>query len=165
MPGQIARHHREDVVLHPGPLQLPGRPQHPVVGAAARPVPAEAVVAGPGSVQRQAHQKALLPEKIAPVPVQQGPVGLDGVPDRQLRRGGSLRVGHKVPEEVQPRQGGLSPLKQKGDRALRRPHRLFNQGMAHLTGHQAVVGDGADAGLVGVEAVGAAQIAAAGGRL
>ena len=71
----------------------------------------------------------------------------------------------KIPVKIQPRQGRLPALEQKADPALRRARRLLQQGPDHLGGHAPIAWDGPVAGLVGVKAVGTAQIAGAGGRL
>ena len=165
MPGQVTGHHREDVVVHPGPLQQPGRPDHPVIGALPRPVPAEPVVALPVSVQREAHQEALLLKQAAPLLVQPHPVGLDSILHRQPRGERLPHIGGEVPVELQPRQGGLPALEEERDRALRRLCRLLDQGMAHRLRHPAVIGNRAGLCLVGIKAIRAAQIASAGSGL
>ena len=165
VPGQMPGHHRQHVILHPGPLQEPCPPQGPVIGPFSGPVPPEAVVARPVPVQGKPCQKVVLLEKAAPFPVQQEAVGLDGVPHRQPLGRGLPDPGHKRPVEIQPRQHRFPALEQKRDISLRRPQRFFDQGAAHLLRHDAAVRRLAAAGLVRVKAVGAVQAAPAGGGL
>ena len=119
----------------------------------------------PAAVQGQASQEVVFLEKLAPLLVQQYSIGLDGVVDRQFWGDGLFYVGDEVPKEIQPRQSGLAPLEQEGDRALGRLRRLLDQGVAHRFRHPAVVGNRADLCLVGIKAIGAAQVAAAGSGL
>ena len=165
MPGQIAGHYGQDIVLHTGLFQPAGRLPYPVIGSLSRSVQTETVVAFPAAVQGQARQKAVLFEKAAPLLVQQRSIRLDGIVDRQAGRGGFFYMGGEIPEEIQSRQGGFPSLEQECDRSLGRLHRLFDQSMAHRLRHPAVIGNRAGLCLVGIKAIRAAQIASAGSGL
>ena len=127
----------------------------------------QGVVKVPGPVQGQAHQEPVFLEKGRPLRCEGHAVGLDGVVYRDLGGDEFLLHGNKIPEKVQPRQGGLAPL--EGD--LDDVPRLGGLGggpqqvPGGLAGHDAHALGLPALGHVLVEAVAAAQAAQAGGRL
>ena len=64
----------------------------------------------PGAVQRETHQETIGLEKLRPLRRDRHAVGLDGVVHGNVGGDKLPLHGHKIPEEVQPRQGGLTPL-------------------------------------------------------
>ena len=124
----------------------------------------QGVVKVPGPVQGQAHQELIFSEKVRPLRREGHAVGLDRVVHRDPGGDEFLLHGNKIPEKVQPRQGGLAPL--EGD--LDDVSGLGGgpqQVLGGLAGHDAHALGLPALGHVLVEAVAAAQAAQAGGRL
>ena len=67
----------------------------------------------PGSIGRQAHQKAMLPEKGCPCIIQNDAVGLYGPLHLYSRAVMGMSQFHELPKKWQSCQGGLSALKSK----------------------------------------------------
>lgn len=134
-------------------------PPHPGKGSLPRGVASVVVVGVGGAVQRNAHQKVMVPEEIGPGGVQPPAVCLDGVVDRYPRPGVTGLQLHRLFVEIQPHQGGFAPLEGDGTRPFgfgqRRPDHPFQRCFAHTS---------ADAlpavlHLIAVKAVTAAKVA------
>ena len=101
----------------------------------------------------------ILPQEIRPLPVQTDPVGLDGVVDADSFFVVLLFQGHKGFVEIQPHQGGLSPLEGDGAFLPGIVKALLDHRLQGLLRHEAI---GAFLPLfhdVPVKAIAAAQIA------
>ena len=136
-----------------------------VEGALPLPVHPVAVVELLGPVQGDAHQHMVLRQPPGPVLVQGIAVGLDVVMDPDpFGVGMAADVLRQVPEEVQPRQGGLPALEGESAVAVGVGQGLVRDGVHGLPGHAAQQGHGAVFRFIGVKAVTAPHVAAAGGR-
>ncbi len=138
--------------------------QHPVVAAAALGVRAVGVVQVLRAVQRDADQEAVLGKKLAPFPVDQQAVRLDGKRDGAVMDIFLLAERDRPPEKRQPGQGGLPALKGDGAAVGGLGQDLFQHRAEGVDAHQPIAGDLPLAGLIGVKAVPAAHVAQAAGR-
>ena len=68
------------------------------------------VMEGLVAIQGDAHQEPVLPQKCRPVLVQNHPVGLYGIVDRQSPDIEGRHLFHHSAEKIQTGQGGLAPL-------------------------------------------------------
>lgn len=117
--------HRENIEIYAVILQQMDTPDDPVKGSA--PVAshvAESVMDFSGAVQRYAHQKMMLPEKSAPILIDENPVGLKGVLYLQSLFVILSLIFHDPAKEIQSPQRRLASLESIADHPLRAQHGL-----------------------------------------
>ena len=157
--------HRENVELHAVLLQEFGGRHHPVKGALPGGVQPVAVVNLPWAIQRKADQNAVLRQPAAPGFVQQGAVGLNRVAELHPAGVGLFGgIAGKSLVEFHPHQGGFTALKGQRAYAFALPQAEINEAVHGGVAHKTKGGKLALLGFIGVKAIGAAQVAAAGGR-
>ena len=156
--------HRENVELHAVLFHKFGGRHHPVKGALPGGVQSVAVVDLPGAVQREAHQNVVLGQPAAPGFVQQGAVGLNGVAELHPAGVGLFGgIAGKPLVEFHPHQSRLAALKGQRAYAFALPQAEIHKAVHGGVAHKPKGGELALLGFVCVKAVGAAQVAAAGG--
>ena len=144
--------------------QADGR-DHPLVRAFSSRVQPVAVVNLPWAIQRKADQNAVLRQPAAPGFVQQGAVGLNGVAELHPAGVGLFGgIAGKPLVEFHPHQGGFAALKGQRAYAFALPQAEINEAVHGGVAHKTKGGELALLGFIGVKAIGAAQVAAAGGR-
>ena len=161
----ILGNHCQDVVVHAEFLQGLNGMGHPAKGpppCRIHPVP---VVDLLGPVQRYPHQEVIFRKKGCPLCIDQQPIGLQGKMQPGLIFVFPFCFRHRVPEEIQPGQGGFPALECYGALLGHRCQSMLQHCGQGVPGHQAIAGSLPLAGLIGIKAIMAAHIAQAAGRL